>query len=485
MEGSLTPSRHEKSLGLLTKKFVHLLECADDGVLDLKIAAEQLAVKQKRRIYDITNVLEGIGLIEKRSKNSIQWKGAQKLNSSVGDTQERTSTLRRQVEVLKQSEAHIDTLTSYVQKSLNNIIDDTHFQQYNYISGEDLLGCFNDHTMLAIKAPTGTQLSAVVPDKEQEGGGYQMKLQSLNGPIEALLINTDNSTPQLVSVPPNNNNTLSNNNNNKLPNNNPPNNNNPPSNNNNLPNNNNDNNNVPINNNNNNPSKNNNINIPTNNSPSHHHYLSNNNPHVVGVVGNVGGGSVVSVVGNGVCVVGNGVGDNRSGGNKMVTTGNNTNHALVDSNNNIRTYNNNPNNNMVAGLLSTENKHKKEQKIEEKLLKEKSLTPLNSKTLSNNVTPSNTLTPSTSIFNPPTTPTSSFKMATRSSPRKHNILSTNNNIPSNNNIGANLQGFQGTKAENNNNTSVLSDNNIIRPQTGCVFNHHTTTTQPPSTTTQP
>jgi hypothetical protein len=31
---------------------------------------------QKRRIYDITNVLEGIGLIEKRSKNNIQWKGS-------------------------------------------------------------------------------------------------------------------------------------------------------------------------------------------------------------------------------------------------------------------------------------------------------------------------------------------------------------------------------------------------------------------------
>lgn len=33
-----------------------------------------LNVKQKRRIYDITNVLEGIGLIEKKSKNSIQWR---------------------------------------------------------------------------------------------------------------------------------------------------------------------------------------------------------------------------------------------------------------------------------------------------------------------------------------------------------------------------------------------------------------------------
>jgi len=37
-------------------------------------AADILAVRQKRRIYDITNVLEGIGLIEKKSKNSIQWK---------------------------------------------------------------------------------------------------------------------------------------------------------------------------------------------------------------------------------------------------------------------------------------------------------------------------------------------------------------------------------------------------------------------------
>ena len=33
-----------------------------------------MAVRQKRRIYDITNVLEGIGLIEKKTKNAIQWK---------------------------------------------------------------------------------------------------------------------------------------------------------------------------------------------------------------------------------------------------------------------------------------------------------------------------------------------------------------------------------------------------------------------------
>jgi len=42
-------------------------------VLDLNKAAKELGV-QKRRIYDITNVLEGIGLLDKKSKNNIQWR---------------------------------------------------------------------------------------------------------------------------------------------------------------------------------------------------------------------------------------------------------------------------------------------------------------------------------------------------------------------------------------------------------------------------
>lgn len=75
--GMLEPpsgGRSEKSLGILTAKFVALLQEAKDGVLDIKAAADQLEVRQKRRIYDITNVLEGIGLIEKNSKNLIRWK---------------------------------------------------------------------------------------------------------------------------------------------------------------------------------------------------------------------------------------------------------------------------------------------------------------------------------------------------------------------------------------------------------------------------
>ncbi|CAI5731853.1 unnamed protein product [Peronospora destructor] len=66
-------SRYDSSLGLLTKRFVELIQSAPSKDLDLNAAAESLGV-QKRRIYDITNVLEGIGLIEKTSKNNIHWK---------------------------------------------------------------------------------------------------------------------------------------------------------------------------------------------------------------------------------------------------------------------------------------------------------------------------------------------------------------------------------------------------------------------------
>jgi hypothetical protein len=71
---SAASRRVDSSLGVLTQKFVKLIhEQSITGAVDLNVAAETLGV-QKRRIYDITNVLEGIGLIEKKSKNHIQWK---------------------------------------------------------------------------------------------------------------------------------------------------------------------------------------------------------------------------------------------------------------------------------------------------------------------------------------------------------------------------------------------------------------------------
>ena len=67
--------RYDSSLGLLTKKFIDLLNAAPEGRLDLNKAVEVLNV-QKRRIYDITNVLEGIGIIVKSCKNTVTFSTA-------------------------------------------------------------------------------------------------------------------------------------------------------------------------------------------------------------------------------------------------------------------------------------------------------------------------------------------------------------------------------------------------------------------------
>ena len=68
-EGS---QRSGKSLVQLTRRFMVLMD-ESGGRLDLKTLHTKLQVKQKRRTYDIINVLEGIGLIRKSDKYTIEW----------------------------------------------------------------------------------------------------------------------------------------------------------------------------------------------------------------------------------------------------------------------------------------------------------------------------------------------------------------------------------------------------------------------------
>ncbi|XP_047453169.1 transcription factor E2F4 [Mugil cephalus] len=199
-----TPSRHEKSLGLLTTKFVTLLQEAKDGVLDLKAAADTLAVRQKRRIYDITNVLEGIGLIEKKSKNSIQWKGVGP-GCNTREIADKLIDLKAELDDLAVRESELDQQRVWVQQSIKNVTDDSNNSPMAYVKHEDLCGAFKGDTLLAIRAPIGTQLEVPIPEAVLNGQRkYQIRLKSSSGPIEVLLVNKDPSSasPVVLPVPP-------------------------------------------------------------------------------------------------------------------------------------------------------------------------------------------------------------------------------------------------------------------------------------------
>lgn len=197
-------SRHEKSLGLLTTKFVSLLQEAQDGVLDLKAAADTLAVRQKRRIYDITNVLEGIDLIEKKSKNSIQWKGVG-AGCNTKEVIDRLRCLKAEIEDLELKERELDQQKLWLQQSIKNVMEDSINNRFSYVTHEDICSCFNGDTLLAIQAPSGTQLEVPIPEMGQNGQKkYQINLKSHSGPIHVLLINkeSNSSKPVVFPVPP-------------------------------------------------------------------------------------------------------------------------------------------------------------------------------------------------------------------------------------------------------------------------------------------
>jgi len=196
-------TRFEKSLGLLTTRFVNLLQEAEDGVLDLKVAADTLNVRQKRRIYDITNVLEGIGLIEKRNKNCIKWKGAV-AGENTQEASDRISKLQDEINRLDQHENMLDKHISWARQSLDNVLEDVTNINHAYTTHNDLCSVFLGRTLLAIKAPEGTALE--VPRPELPPGcnpKYQIHLKSESEQILVQLINKEkNSDPVIVQVPP-------------------------------------------------------------------------------------------------------------------------------------------------------------------------------------------------------------------------------------------------------------------------------------------
>ncbi|CAG5036375.1 unnamed protein product [Parnassius apollo] len=174
-------SRFDTSLGLLTKKFVALLKSSPNGVLDLNIAAEQLSV-QKRRIYDITNVLEGIGILEKRSKNNIQWKCGAGGCGGAGE-EARARRLRREVRALSVREARAARAVAVAEHALATLSAD--HGALAYITYADLrsIDDFRNQTVIPIKAPPDTRLSVPHPDEK----GYMIHLKSMSGEIEVYL----------------------------------------------------------------------------------------------------------------------------------------------------------------------------------------------------------------------------------------------------------------------------------------------------------
>lgn len=84
---STTYSRKKKSLGVLAENFLnHYKKLPRGSVIIVDHAAVDLGV-ERRRIYDVVNILESVSLVTKKQKNTYSWMGMDHLDDMFGDLQ--------------------------------------------------------------------------------------------------------------------------------------------------------------------------------------------------------------------------------------------------------------------------------------------------------------------------------------------------------------------------------------------------------------
>ena len=198
--GNSKKTRNESSLSVLTTKFLELLTKSKDGTIDLNDAVEDLRV-QKRRIYDITNVLEGIGYIKKFTKNKIQMIDQQNENGLDQQLEE----LQREMKKLDEQEAECDRNTALLEAELEKIMNDPEQMRYAYITEADVQSLMSNNKIktpyVLVEASENTKIDYFIPpsrdqaEVDSEAEANMVRLNGAEGPEESqyqILIDSKN-----------------------------------------------------------------------------------------------------------------------------------------------------------------------------------------------------------------------------------------------------------------------------------------------------
>uniref|UniRef100_UPI0009B2F147 transcription factor E2F6 n=1 Tax=Monopterus albus TaxID=43700 RepID=UPI0009B2F147 len=150
------------------------------GSADLRQVTTSLQTR-KRRVYDITNVLDGINLIEKQSANKIKWIARTPISSFLWKNQEK---FQREMQNLKLVEDTLDTLIKSCAQQLFAITDNLENSAMAYVTHKDIsqLGAFQEQTVIVVKAPEESKLEIPAPTEDS----IQVHLIGEKGPIMAL-----------------------------------------------------------------------------------------------------------------------------------------------------------------------------------------------------------------------------------------------------------------------------------------------------------
>ena len=197
-------TKQDNSLSQLTQSFLDYIKKKGRVRISINELVEDLKVK-KRRIYDITNVLQGIGYLDKIGKNEILWiKNSNSItipNYTSSSKDEVTSEnhisnysqLKKELDDLKSQKNNIEANLNKFKEEFKLISEKNEFPKYGYITFDDIcdLSINEKVNFMLIKAPKGTQIN-VIDDEESKKAFNKIKTQMDNGKIkkDEKLLNT-------------------------------------------------------------------------------------------------------------------------------------------------------------------------------------------------------------------------------------------------------------------------------------------------------
>ena len=180
-------TKQENSLAQLTQNFLNYIKKKGRINISINELVEDLKVK-KRRIYDITNVLQGIGYLEKKGKNEILWIkdnnciNIQNPNNNIISSY---SQLKQELDELKSQNENIEENLNKYREEFKLISQKNEFPKYGYITFDDIteLSLNEKVNFMIIKAPKGTSIN-VIDDEESKKAYNKIKTQMENGKIQ-------------------------------------------------------------------------------------------------------------------------------------------------------------------------------------------------------------------------------------------------------------------------------------------------------------
>ena len=181
-------SHFDSHLASLSVKLIKVLRDSPDGLVDLKSIMQCLNSKSRRRVYDIVNVLVGIGLIEKDNNGVLIWKGGG-IESNSKDIKRQVEFYSKDVAKLEQVEAMLDQQRFCLEQSLKNLTDDFEVERLLYVPHDQISKCFDPcDSLVSVEAPVGATVEFPTFQQYDDKTQFELSVVSKTDAVSVKLL---------------------------------------------------------------------------------------------------------------------------------------------------------------------------------------------------------------------------------------------------------------------------------------------------------